>query len=163
MSLPSPSFPVLPPFIFGPLQGDLPIPAPSRLSSNEQMYALVYGKPGRPLGFQMSPQFVDVRDVATAHVRALSVPPAADKRYLIGGGHLITKDAVQYLAKTHPELKERLPSIADAADIDVKTISVLDTSKAKKELGMDKYISWEKTVEDATASMLSYEEFWKQT
>lgn len=154
---------VNPPFIFGPLQKDFPPPPVAKLSSNEHIYSLVFGDAGRPLGFQLAPTFVDVRDVATAHVRALSVPPAPTKRYLVSGGFLLRKPAVEYLAKAHPTLRERLPSLADAQDFEPSSLSKIDTTKAKKELGMDDYIPWEKTLDDTVASLLALEDFWQQT
>ncbi|KAF8920169.1 hypothetical protein CPB85DRAFT_1372919 [Mucidula mucida] len=100
-----------PPFIYGPLNLNFPLPTVDRLGPNRWLHALVFGETGRPLGPQLPPFYVDVRDVAVAHVRALSVPPGEYKRYLISAGHFTFKEAVDYIADAHPELRSRLPSL----------------------------------------------------
>lgn len=60
------------------------------------------------------PAYIDVRDLATAHVRALTLAGAANKRFLIGAAELTSSlilNALEGLAKKNivPELKGRLP------------------------------------------------------
>jgi nucleoside-diphosphate-sugar epimerase len=60
------------------------------------------------------PTYIDVRDLATAHVRALTSAGAANKRFLIGCAKLTScqiLDTLEGLAKKNivPELKGRLP------------------------------------------------------
>ncbi|ORX99878.1 hypothetical protein BCR34DRAFT_606460 [Clohesyomyces aquaticus] len=60
------------------------------------------------------PSYIDVRDLATAHVRALTNPGAANKRFLIGGQALSASGIVKTLEALAdkgelPELKGRLP------------------------------------------------------
>lgn len=55
------------------------------------------------------PSYIDVRDLATAHVRALTTPEAANRRFLIGGAPLSATLIVETLAKVVPEVKDRLP------------------------------------------------------
>lgn len=152
---------VLPTFIFGPFHPDFLTPGPDRLGSNDHIYNLIKGEAGRPLGFQLAPQFVDVRDVAVAQVKALSVPPAESKRYLISSGFLLKKQAVEYLAKTYPELTDRLPTLEGAANIDEKSVTVIDTGKAERELGLKEYIHWQKTLSDTIQSLLACEKAWE--
>ncbi|KAG6806290.1 hypothetical protein H0H92_011919, partial [Tricholoma furcatifolium] len=88
---------IIPPFIFGPYAPGFPTPGKSVMSTNQHIYALLTGTLPPPI----PPLFCDVRDVAQAHVAALSVSRAASnvehKRFLVYGGTLIWKDAVQYL------------------------------------------------------------------
>ena len=58
--------------------------------------------------------YIDVRDLATAHVRALTYPGAANKRFLVGGAELTSSLIVNTLAGLVekgelPQLKGRLP------------------------------------------------------
>lgn len=60
------------------------------------------------------PSYIDVRDLATAHVRSLTTPGAANKRFLVGGAALTSTLVVKTLEKLAdegvlPELKGRLP------------------------------------------------------
>nr|POE86975.1 nadph-dependent methylglyoxal reductase gre2 [Quercus suber] len=60
------------------------------------------------------PSYIDVRDLATAHVRALTSGGAADKRFLIGAAELTSSlilNTLEGLAEKNivPELKGRLP------------------------------------------------------
>ncbi|KAG5647324.1 hypothetical protein H0H81_007759, partial [Sphagnurus paluster] len=99
------SHPVALPFIFGPFVPGFPAPAQGALSSNQHIYTLLKGSIPPPL----PPLFCDVRDVAHAHVAALSAPKSAgsveDKRFLVYGGVLTWKQAVEYLHEKRPELK----------------------------------------------------------
>ncbi|KAF5374478.1 hypothetical protein D9615_009061 [Tricholomella constricta] len=128
----------LPPFIFGPFAAGFPAPlSHSTLSSNQHIYTLLKGSIPPPL----PPLFCDVRDVARAHVRALNVPKATnhveDKRFLVSGGFLTWKDAVEYLHQQRPELRARLPVV----DMDTfppfpGTPTSIDTTRAKEVLGV---------------------------
>ncbi|KAF2729128.1 NAD(P)-binding protein [Polyplosphaeria fusca] len=69
------------------------------------------------------PSYIDVRDLATAHVRALTRPGAANKRFLIGGAMLTSTLIVETLGGLAekgvlPELKGRLPKDT-GKDVDV--------------------------------------------
>lgn len=60
------------------------------------------------------PSYIDVRDLAAAHVRALTSPGAANKRFLVGGAQLTSSLILNTLAGLVekgelPELKGRLP------------------------------------------------------
>ncbi|KAF9046808.1 NAD(P)-binding protein [Hymenopellis radicata] len=145
-----------PPFIYGPLNLDFPLPTVDRLGPNMRLHALISGEPGRPLGPQVPPFYVDVRDVALAHVRALSVPPAEYKRYLVSAGHFTFKEAVNYIADAHPELRPRLPSLEGAVPL-AGNLSTIDASKAAVDLKLTNYIPWQKMVDDAVTSMVKSE------
>lgn len=61
------------------------------------------------------PSYIDVRDLATAHVRALTTPEAANKRYLVGGEQLTSTLIVNTLKQLSEkgvlpaDFKDRLP------------------------------------------------------
>lgn len=69
------------------------------------------------------------------------------------------KDAVEYLTKTRPELKERLFEVPEgyvAKGDGVKWLS-LDGSSAEKVIGMKEYIGWEKILDDTVDDILKRE------
>lgn len=148
------------PFIFGPFVPGFPAPAQGALSSNQHIYTLLKGSIPPPL----PPLFCDVRDVAHAHVAALSAPKSAgsveDKRFLVYGGVLTWKQAVEYLHEKRPELKARLPPVDGAFAPFPGPITTIDATRAKEVLGMEKYRSYEETLEAAVDSLLEAEKQW---
>ncbi|KAF8072304.1 NAD-P-binding protein [Lyophyllum atratum] len=151
---------VTPPFIFGQFSPGFPLPEQSALSSNQHIYTLLKGAIPPPL----PPLFCDVRDVAQAHVAALLVPKSTsnveEKRFLISGGFLIWKDAVEYLHQTRPELKDRLPALdATFAPFPGPPTSI-DATRAKTVLGMEKYHTWKETIDGAINGLLEAEKAW---
>lgn len=164
---------VNPPFIYGPFVEGLAPASAAGAGTNRMVYALIAGVKGRAPPMQLSPYFIDVRDVATAHVRALTVSPvpvsdanAPAKRFLISGGVFLWKEAVAYLAAARPELRDRLPSL-DAPDsgpspgfLSTNTISTIDTAPAREALGLTEYIGWKDTVNATVDSLLTLEKTW---
>lgn len=118
------------------------------------VYSLINGDPGRPLPMQLTPLYTDVRDVAKAHVRALGVE--GNKRFLLSGGHFTWKEATEYLERTMPEIKARLPSTEGALELPGK-VSETDVSSARELLGLNEYISWEQMIVDTVNSFIGVE------
>ncbi|TKK83816.1 aldehyde reductase [Herbidospora galbida] len=83
---------------------------------------------------------VDVRDVASAHVRAMTEPAAAGHRFLLSGGPAITVRQIGALLSDHleastPDLAARIAGLfpPDAAELDpAKKVS---SEKARRVLG----------------------------
>jgi len=106
--------------------------------------------------------FSDATDVALAHVNYLTAPPSADSlRYLLWGGIFTWAHAVAYISKKYPELISRLPKGWEEAEKTVKDkgeekYCKLDTSEAKKQLGMG-FKGWEETLEESLKSLLELE------
>ncbi|KAF9020889.1 NAD(P)-binding protein [Hymenopellis radicata] len=96
-----------PPLIFGPFHEDFLVPPTEGLGPNRHILHLIQGN----ISTTLPPHFVDVRDVAFAHLRALALPPSFNgewKRYLISAGTFPWIKAMDYL--THPPKAH--PSIA---------------------------------------------------
>ena len=128
---------------------------------------LVAGPSGRPLPPVLSPYYIDVRDVARAHVSALALQKVkegtlTDKRFIISGGEFTWKEAAEYLAETRPDLKQRLPDIISGSPL-LSTLSKNDVSLAANKLGLTEYISWQKTVVDTVDDLLSLEKEWAKS
>jgi len=98
------------------------------------------------------PSQIDARDVALAHVRALTTPAAANKRFLIGNPHFSSTFAVETL-KSLPEVADRLPT--EPADEVIREIK-LDVSETDAVFGI-KYRSAEETFHDTARRLLELE------
>jgi len=113
-----PSFSVtvlLPALIFGPpTQG---ITSTKQLNfSTGYSFSLFNGTyGGKEMPGTIFPSYIDIRDLATAHVRALTAPEAKNKRFLIGGMPFSNTRMVEILRKNFPELEEKLPVGVDQA------------------------------------------------
>lgn len=110
------------------------------------------------------PLTVDVRDVAHAHILALRAPPSAQvgrKRLIVSGPSMSWLDAVLHLRGALPELKARLPAVAEGAEekAPLKTMRV-DVSRAAGVLGLPEYVDWRRTAEDTAKSLLEVEKSW---
>jgi len=136
---------VNPPYIFGP-------PEQSALNtSSAVIYQLISGQ----LPEEGLPLFVDVRDVAQAHVLALKNKSVIGKRVLLSGGPFTFYETVKLIAEKRPELKSRLPSLEGAKPVTAAAASKVDTSIAE-ELGLS-FTPYEKCLFDTIDALLEKE------
>ena len=102
---------------------------------------------------------VDVRDVAKAHVQALSVSPVSgiNKRLLISSGTFTWKATADLIRTARPELASRLPS--ESAQAVMQTNAPMDISLAANVIGMseDSYIRWEDTMLATVDAVVAWE------
>lgn len=101
--------------------------------------------------------FVDVRDVALAHVRALTVPEAAGKRFYVVGGFFSNPRLAGIIRRRFPELRGRLPPAdEDAKDDFPEDHWGFDNSRSREVLGLV-YTGLETSVVDTVESILRLE------
>ncbi|THU94666.1 hypothetical protein K435DRAFT_667938, partial [Dendrothele bispora CBS 962.96] len=82
------------------------------------------------------PVYVDGRDVALAHLRALERDQAQGQRYLLIGGTYVADRFVEAIGKHFPELKPNLPPV-DLSQVEAtKEKFKFDNSKATRGLGI---------------------------
>lgn len=97
-----------PPLVFGPV-----IHALSSLdsinTSNARFVSLLRGGPSTPCPPTVNYLFVDVRDLAVAHVRALERPEAENRRFLVTAGNYSNAEIAQLIGEQYPEYKDRMP------------------------------------------------------
>ncbi|MBB4112291.1 nucleoside-diphosphate-sugar epimerase [Rhizobium sp. BK226] len=99
--------------------------------------------------FEGIPRFgfsvVDVRDVADAHIRAMTHPVAKSQRFIVGGRFFWLRDLVAVLAASFPEYAARLPS-GEVPDEVVKAMAQSDPNARiiVHELNRDLSVSAEK-------------------
>lgn len=96
--------------------------------------------------------FVDVRDVALAHVRALTLPQAGGKRFYVVGGYFSNKRLADIVRRVRPELAGVLPP-EDAVDDLPEDVYGFDNSRSREVLGIE-YTDLETSVGDTVQSIV---------
>mmetsp|Transcript_13529 Transcript_13529/g.36149 ORF Transcript_13529/g.36149 Transcript_13529/m.36149 type:complete len:351 (+) Transcript_13529:112-1164(+) len=120
-----------------------------------------------PGTFAISLPMIDVRDVALAHVRALQVPQAAGKRYIIHAESRWMQEVVTWLAEGMPEFKPKTKPVPyavlwlfalvnkQAAGVKGgwKVMRDYDTTAAKQDLGFTEWRKMDASVVDMAKAM----------
>lgn len=96
-------------------------------------------------------QWVDVRDVALAHVRAIEVPEAGGKRFLAAAGPYSNAQIASIIREKFPEMQDRIPR-QDVAPKDEVGFTV-DCGPMTNILGV-KFRSLEEATVDTVKSLL---------
>ncbi|KAK6454695.1 protein induced by osmotic stress [Scheffersomyces xylosifermentans] len=96
--------------------------------------------------------FVDVRDVAKAHVLAFEKDEAQGKRLITYTERFNSQLILNIIRKNFPDLRERLPE-GNPEDIGARTTATIDNSKSKEILGDDS-ISIEESVKAAVQQFI---------
>ncbi|RDW90699.1 SDR family oxidoreductase [Aspergillus mulundensis] len=96
--------------------------------------------------------WVDVRDVALAHVRTIEVSEAGAQRFFITAGHYSNKDIIDIIRDAYPELDDRLPPKDAPGDVP-KDVYGYDNSKSTQVLGL-KYRGLKESVVDTVKTLL---------
>jgi nucleoside-diphosphate-sugar epimerase len=95
--------------------------------------------------------WVDVRDLALAHVRGIEVPEAGGERFFVTAGHYSNKSIVEAIRETHPELDGHLAP-KDSSDDLPKNVYGFDNSKVVTILGL-KFRTLNETVSETVQSL----------
>lgn len=99
-----------PPLVYGPVAHDLDS-LQGLNTSNQRVRDFMQGKHKEdelpPTGTFL---WVDVRDLALAHVKALEIPMAGGNRFFLAAGHCSNKMIVDAIREKHPQLSDRLPT-----------------------------------------------------
>jgi nucleoside-diphosphate-sugar epimerase len=121
-------------------------------TSNERVRNMIQGRT-KESGLPPSGVFiwVDVRDCALAHVRALEVPEAGGKRFFTTAGYYDNSEIAEIIKKDFPDLAGQLP--ADLKSDRPADAYGFDNSRTKELLGI-KYRTLRESVDDTVKSML---------
>lgn len=143
-------------YTFGPIQRHLAT-LDVMNTSNLRIRDLMLGK----MKERLQPTFpvftwVDVRDVALAHVRALKRPEAGGKRFYVVGGHFSNKQLADCIRQSHPGLAERLPSGKYCVEDLPEDVYQFDNRRSREVLGLE-YRSLETSVKDTVDSILEWQ------
>ncbi|KAJ7681494.1 hypothetical protein B0H17DRAFT_1138395 [Mycena rosella] len=99
------------------------------------MWDIANGKYKAVVPIVGSPFYVDARDVALAHVRAVECDAAKGQRYLLIGRIYVPGHFVEVMDRHFPELRDNLPP-ADLCKAG-QTSSKHDSTKATREFGIE--------------------------
>lgn len=105
--------------------------------------------------------FVDVRDVAKAHVRALKAPSTSQvgrKRILMSVPAVQATDLTELIKKERPGLAQRL--CLEAIENAPHVITISDNKRLKDVLGME-VSPWQKTILDGVDALIELEGHWE--
>jgi len=95
---------------------------------------------------------VDVRDVALAHLQALKLPEAANKRFILCSHRVIYKDVFGWLAEYSEKGAKVATAMAEGEDPTV--FDLLDNARSKEILGLE-YTDMRKTFLDGAESLIA--------
>ncbi|CAE6452014.1 unnamed protein product [Rhizoctonia solani] len=142
-----------PPFTYGPADQ-----ATSTRNLNEsvaQIYAFFEGKTLMPISGYV---WVDVRDIALAHVLAIESDVTANQRYLIAGGRYSPQQVIDHVWRQYPErAKEKNISKGTPGKMwPDGGVFDLDTAKSQRDLGL-KYRSFEESLSDTFSRIIELE------
>ncbi|KGO41420.1 NAD-dependent epimerase/dehydratase [Penicillium expansum] len=141
-----------PPLVFGPIVHYLNS-LETINTSNQRLRNIVQGQMKEKIAPTGNFLWVDVRDVALAHVRAIEVPEAGGERFFVTAGFFSNKKLADIARETHPQLESKLPP-ADAPSDFPENIFEIDNTKSQKILGL-KYRPLKQTISDAIDSILA--------
>ncbi|KAI1256375.1 hypothetical protein MGN70_001499 [Eutypa lata] len=136
---------ICPPWIYGPYAHQLT--HTERLSESVHLFStLVDAKDVLPFDFG---GYADSREVAAAHLLALKIPEAANRRFIVGQGFRY-QTALDLARDSIPELRDRLPVGTPGY---IEPGYSIDGSKAAEVLGLQ-YMSLQETVKDMLSQLL---------
>jgi nucleoside-diphosphate-sugar epimerase len=141
---------VCPPLVLGPVVHYLNS-LDAINTSNARIRDIMQGKMKNTLAPTGTFIWVDVRDVAMAHVKAMELPEAAGKRFFVTAGYMTNKDIVDCMRRAFPELSSELPPEDVESDLP-KDAFRYDNSRSVGILGL-KYRSLKDCVTDTVKSL----------
>jgi nucleoside-diphosphate-sugar epimerase len=123
-------------------------------TSNERVRDLLQGK---SKGASEIPEtgvfiWVDVRDVANAHVKAMEVADAGNKRFFVVAGTFCNKDLVDIIRKNFKEYADQLPKEDATGGTKPDKMFSFDNSRSKDVLGL-KYMDLQTSIKDLVVSL----------
>ncbi|KAF8304367.1 NAD-binding protein [Clavulina sp. PMI_390] len=136
-----------PPFIYGPIIHE--VDAVEKINeSNAGLYGKIKNPPGKETLIGYMGGYVDVRDVALAHSRALSTEKAGGLRFVIAAGSFSWQDAYDALrAKGVANIPEGYP-----AEVDPSKYLTFNNTRSKEILGIE-YRSLGESLADTVESI----------
>jgi nucleoside-diphosphate-sugar epimerase len=161
---PKPGFDLVtinPPLIYGPVYDSTAFPSPKELNqSNFNIYnnllnaTLTSASPVPAVGMHI---YVDVRDVATAHLLAVEKPEAGGKRFVVCAGELTYHAISTIMRQKLPQWADRIPTPNPDLIPYGEGAYEADSSRAKSLLGLE-FHKAEDTVGDLAVQFVEIEE-----
>lgn len=145
---------ICPPMVYGPVK--YPVKSLDSVNTSNQLLAdIISGKHKSGLPQTQLPLWIDVRDVALAHVKSVETEEAANKRIFVTAGYYSNQELYRILYENFADLRDRLPEEANKGGDPNPALDSFgfDATRANTILGID-WISYEKTVIDSVKSLL---------
>ena len=141
-----------PPLVLGPIIHNL-VSLDTLNTSNQRVRNIITGQCKDEIPDTGTYIWVDVRDLALAHVKAIELPAAADKRFFITAGYFSNKEIVEIVRKHFPEYRNALPtSETKGGDYPEGGVYKYDNSRAVKVLGL-KFRTLEESIVETVRSL----------
>ncbi|KAL9117128.1 MAG: hypothetical protein Q9187_006339, partial [Circinaria calcarea] len=123
-------------------------------TSNQRIRDIMTGKQKDGLSPTGTFLWVDVRDVALAHVRAAELPEAANKRFFVTAGYFSNKEIANIIRGAYPELAFRIPEgdAQNGGDYPAEGIYKYDNSRTVDILGI-KFTSLKDSIVNTVKSL----------
>jgi len=139
-----------PPMVFGPIVHYLNS-LNSLNTSNERIRDIIQGKWKEEIPATPIPIWIDVRDLALAHVKAFETPSAGGKRFFATTGFFSNKEIVEIISKNFPEYKDQLPAESVKGG-EKPEFAKVDNGRLKELLGSS-FTSLEQSMVDLVKSL----------
>jgi len=142
-----------PPLVFGPVHPWIASLESFNLS-NQRILDMTTGKMKERLVPNDTWLWVDVRDVATAHVNAIEKPEAGGKRICVSAGNYSNQQLADVVVRNFPQLADKLPTTREPNDGYLEGgVYNVDNTRSKEVLGLE-YTSLEKSIIDLVKVLL---------
>ncbi|KAL1311406.1 hypothetical protein AAFC00_001571 [Neodothiora populina] len=142
---------ICPPLVFGPIVHYLNS-LDALNTSNQRIRDIYSGKAKDEIPPTGTFFWVDVRDVANAHVKAMEVEAAANKRFFIMNGYFSNKELAEVIKKNFPGQKDLPTEKTPGGEFPQEGYAKFDNSRSKEVLGL-KYHNFEGTIVDTVKSL----------
>ncbi|KAI5957947.1 GRP2 [Candida theae] len=143
---------VNPVFVFGPQAFE--VKDKSKLNaSNEVINSILTAGKKKEEPQQYASYFIDVRDVAKAHVLAFEKKEAAGQRLIVSEGPFTSGEIYDIIVEDFPKLKSEIPRLDKSKGPKFEdSESIVNNEKTRKILGF-KFIDLRKSVDDTVAQL----------
>ncbi|QRV84238.1 NADPH-dependent methylglyoxal reductase GRE2 protein [Ceratobasidium sp. AG-Ba] len=159
METESPNFELVtlcPPMVYGPVLQE--VPAMNKLNTSSTAFYSIFTGETKELKFPGVWLWVDVRDIALAHVRAIEKPGVGGQRFLISQGTFNVGQVADFIWKHYPEraeakgISKSTPEVGYPAEGNYYP----DNTKSKQLLGLE-YNSFENMLKDQLDQFVALE------
>jgi nucleoside-diphosphate-sugar epimerase len=142
-----------PPLVLGPIVHYLNS-LDSLNTSNQRIRDIYQGKAKEQIAETGTFLWVDVRDLALSHVKAMEVEAAANKRFFVTAGYFSNKEIAQIIKKEYPQTKDLPSDSTPGGDYPKDGVYSFDNSRTKEVLGIQ-FKSLHESIKDTVKSFQS--------
>ncbi|KAE8415029.1 hypothetical protein BDV36DRAFT_311279 [Aspergillus pseudocaelatus] len=147
---------ILPPMIYGPNINATYVSQLNITSADVYWLMSPDAKPSDPIPDNGFWSWVDVRDVAQAHLRAYEISEAGGERFFICAGNYSYQQIADILREKVPEVKNRVPLGRPGSGFGGAELYTPDAGKSQRILGL-RYRGLEESVVDSAYAFLELE------